>query len=134
MIDRINLLKNIGQFASVSSGNSLPVERLTVIYAENGRGKTNLAAILRSLATGERTPSIERKRFGAHTPPHVVIQLSDAHNLIFQAGKWNGQLPNLVVFDDTFVDRNVYSGLAVEVSHRKNMHELVLGVRGVELS
>ncbi len=134
MIDKINLLKNVGKFASVSSGNSLPLERLTLIYAENGRGKTTLAAILRSLATGEPTPIIERRRFGAQTPPHVVIQLSNARNLVFQAGKWNAQLPDLVIFDDTFVDRNVCSGLAVDVSHRKNLHELVLGIRGVELS
>ncbi len=135
MIDRINLLKNVGKFASVSSGNSLPLERLTLIYAENGRGKTTLAAILRSLATGEPTPIIERTRLGVEDSPHVVLCLTEEpHNLVFQNSRWNGALPELVVFDDAFVDQNVCSGLAVDVSHRKNLHELVLGIRGVELS
>ena len=135
MIDSIKHIRNIGQFASVSSGNSLPFKRLTLIYAENGRGKTTLAAILRSLATGDPTAVIERKRLGAENPPHAVIRLNDGpRNLVFQNGQWNGQLPNLVAFDDAFVDQNVCSGLAVESSHRKQLHELVLGTRGVELS
>jgi wobble nucleotide-excising tRNase len=55
MIDRIRLIRNIGQFDSVSAGANIPLARLTVVYAENGRGKTTLAAVLRSLATGETT-------------------------------------------------------------------------------
>ena len=135
MIDSIKLIRNIGRFASVSSGNSLSFKRLTLIYAENGRGKTTLAAILRSLATGDPTAIIERKRLGAENPPHAVIRLNDGpRDLVFQNGQWNGQLPNLVAFDDAFVDQNVCSGLAVESSHRKNLHELVIGRRGVGLS
>lgn len=51
-IDRFQLLRNVGQFDSVNGGANLALMRLTLIYAENGRGKTTLAAILRSAASG----------------------------------------------------------------------------------
>jgi wobble nucleotide-excising tRNase len=53
---------------------------------------------------------------------------------MFQNNAWNRTLPNMVVFDDVFVDENVYSGLAVGPEHRQNLHELILGSRGVALN
>jgi wobble nucleotide-excising tRNase len=53
MIDCLRLLRNVGQFDSVAAGADLPLARFSVIYAENGRGKTTIAAILRSLANGD---------------------------------------------------------------------------------
>ena len=38
------------------------------------------------------------------------------------------------MFDDHFVDENVFSGLDVASSHRQNLHELILGDRGVALN
>lgn len=43
MIERIQLIRNIGQFDSVASGGQIPFKKLTLFYAENGRGKTTLA-------------------------------------------------------------------------------------------
>jgi wobble nucleotide-excising tRNase len=45
--ERISLLRNVGQFDSVNAGAQIPLSRFSLIYAENGRGKTTLAAILR---------------------------------------------------------------------------------------
>lgn len=135
MIRRLRLLRNIGQFDSVDSAATISLARLVLIYAENGRGKTTLAAVLRSLATGDPVPIIERHRLAATDPPHVVLECDGGPpDAMFQSGAWNRTLPNLVVFDDVFVDQNVYSGLAVEAGHRQNLHELVLGARGVALS
>ena len=53
---------------------------------------------------------------------------------MFQNAVWNRTLPDLCVFDDSFVDANVYSGLVVHADHRKNLHELILGAQGVALS
>ena len=56
MISRLQLLRNIGSFDSVAEGANIPLARLTLIYAENGRGKTTLAAILRSLDAERAAP------------------------------------------------------------------------------
>src|SRR5271157_5877198 len=128
MINSIQLLRNIGLFDSVSAGASISLARLTLVYAENGRGKTTLAAILRSLASGDPLPITERRRLAAQHLPHVVIDCSGGPpSAVFQNGAWNRTLANMVVFDDHFVDQNVYSGLTVAAEHRQNLYELILG-------
>ncbi len=135
MIARLQLLRNVGQFDNVSTAASLVLKRLTLIYAENGRGKTTLAAILRSLASGEALPITERHRLGAAHPPEVIIACANATQVArFQNGVWSGPCPDVLVFDDVFVDRNVYSGLDVAAEHRQNLHELILGAQGVTLA
>ena len=135
MINSIQLLRNIGLFDSVSAGANISLARLTLVYAENGRGKTTLAAILRSLATGDPIPIAERRRLAAQHPPHVVLDCDGGTApAMFQNNAWNRMLSNLDVFDDVFVDQNVYSGLAVEAGHRQNLHELILGAQAVALN
>lgn len=135
MITRLHLLRNIGQFDSVSPAANLTLGRLTLIYAENGRGKTTLAAVLRSLVTGDPIPISERRRLAALHPPHIVVDCTGGPpHAMFQNNAWNRTLPNMIVFDDVFVDENVYSGLAVGVDHRQNLHEMILGSQGVALN
>ena len=135
MIDRLRLLRNIGSFDSVDDGANIPLARLTLIYAENGRGKTTLAAILRSLATGNPVSIAERRRLAALHPPHAVLDCTGGPPAaMFQNGSWNRTLPNMVVFDDVFVDENVYSGLVVGAEQRQKLHELILGAHAVTLN
>ena len=135
MIRRILLLRNIGQFDSVDAAATILLARLVLIYAENGRGKTTLAAVLRSLATGDPIPITERRRLAAAHPPHAVLDCDGGpSDAMFQNGIWNRTLPRLALFDDVFVDANIHSGLAVDARHRQNLHELVLGAQGVALS
>jgi wobble nucleotide-excising tRNase len=132
LIGRIQHVRSIGQFDAVAADTTL--SRLTLIYAENGRGKTTLAAILRSLASGDPIPISERRRLGADRPPHVVVGLADGTVAVFQDNVWSRRLENVLVFDDLFVDQNVCSGLDVDPEHRQNLHELVLGEEGVVLN
>lgn len=135
MIRRLRLLRNIGQFDSVNSAAAITLDRLVLIYAENGRGKTTLSAVLRSLASGDPLPITERHRLAAAHPPHIVLDCDGGPpDAIFQNGVWTRTLPHLAVFDDAFVDENIHSGLAVDARHRQKLHELVLGARGVALS
>jgi len=134
LIALLQLLRNVGHFDSVSAGAQLPLTKLTLIYAENSRGKTTLAAILRSLRNGDAGLIAERQRLGATHPPHVVIGLGGSPSLVFENGAWSATLPNLTVFDDNFVIANVCSGLAIGTEHRQNLHELILGAQGVALN
>jgi len=135
MIIRLQLLRNIGQFDSVNAAANIPLGPLTVVYSENGRGKTTLAAVLRSLATGNPIPIAERRRLAAQNPPHVVLECTGGPApAVFQNNAWNRTLPNVLVFDDVFIDENVHSGLTVQAHHRQNLHELILGAQAVTLS
>lgn len=135
MINQLQLIRNVGRFDSVNAAANIALGHLTLIYAENGRGKTTLAAILRSLATGDAIPIVERRRLAAQHPPHVIIGCAGGPPAaMFQNGSWNRNLANMVVFDDVFIDQNVYSGLVVGGDHRQNLHELILGAQGVALN
>jgi wobble nucleotide-excising tRNase len=133
MIERFQLLRNVGQFDSVNSGANLSLGPLTLVYAENGRGKTTLAAILRSLSTGDSALIEDRHRLGAANRPHIVLSVGGAQ-IVYQNGTWGQPLPSVAVFDDAFVAANVCSGIEIETTHRQNLHELILGAQGVALN
>jgi wobble nucleotide-excising tRNase len=135
MVRTFNLLRNVGKFDNVADGAQLPLSRLTVVYAENARGKTTLSAILRSLASGQTELVAERARLGAQHPPHVVIDTgAGTPAAVFQNGIWSRTAPEIVVFDDTFVAENVCSGIEVGATHRQNLHELIVGAQGIALA
>jgi len=131
MIEAIQLIRNIGTFDNVSSAQQ-KFEKATVIYAENGRGKTTISNILRSLGNNEPDYIEERKRLGATSTPHVVIQAGQSY--LYQNGSWSTHNPNIVVFDDNFVAENICSGIQLDPRHRQNLHELVIGSQGVSLN
>ena len=134
MIKNIRLLRNIGQFEHVDAGKSIDLTKLTLCFAENGRGKTTLTAILRSLSRNDPSPIVERKRFESSDDPHVVICANDDPNpTVFQDNTWNRPIPQIAVFDDTFVEENVYSGLNVSPQQRQHLHDLILGPEAVRL-
>lgn len=135
MLNRLQLFRNVGQFDLVAAAATITLGRMTLVYAENGRGKTTLSAILRSLATGDPLPIAERRRLGAADPPHIVIDCGGGPPpAMFQNNVWNRTVPNMTIFDDTFIDENICSGLVVDPDHRQRLHDLILGAQGVTLS
>jgi wobble nucleotide-excising tRNase len=135
MLNRFQLIRNVGSFDSVQGTAATDLAELTLIHAENGRGKTTLCAILRSLASGDPNLIKERSRLGAQHAPHVVVNCDGAPQpAVFQNNAWSRVIPDLVVFDDIFVAENVHSGLIVTSGHRQNLHELILGAQGVALA
>lgn len=132
-VERFQLLRNVGQFDSVNTGAQIALAPLTLVYAENGRGKTTLATIMRSLSTGDPVLIEDRHRLGATNRPHIVLTVGGAQ-IVYQNGAWGQPLPRVAVFDDAFVAANVCSGIEIETTHRQNLHELILGAQGVALN
>jgi wobble nucleotide-excising tRNase len=133
-IQRFQVIRNTTRFESHTGSDSTNLGSLALLYAENGRGKTSLSAILRSLRSGDPNPILARQRLGVESPPHVVIRMDDGPPVVFENGSWATSDPRLAVFDDAFVDENVFSGLSVGSSHRQGLHEVVVGQAGVELA
>ncbi|HVW54398.1 MAG TPA: AAA family ATPase [Rhizobiaceae bacterium] len=133
MIEHFQLLRNVGQFDNLSPPAPTALTPFTLIYAENARGKTTLAAVLRSLATNNPQLVLDRHRLGAQHPPQVVVRHAGGA-AVFQNGAWSHPLPDVAIFDDAFVSANVCSGIELQTVHRQNLHELILGAQGVALS
>lgn len=134
MVGHILSLSNVGQFDTIAPGVQLSFAPRSILYAENGRGKTTMAAILRSLSNGDPKLITDRHRVGAANVPHIMLQSLDGAQHTFQNGAWNAPIRDLVVFDDAFVAENICSGIEIEAGHRQNLHELILGAQGVALN
>ena len=121
MIRQFKYIQNVGRFAQIKGNADTALKRLSLIYSENGRGKTTLCAILRSLSSRENAPILERHRLSATSESKVVLDI-DGNDVVFDGSAWSTAGPPVLVFDEHFVDANVHSGLSIEAGHRQNLH------------
>ncbi|MGH2360036.1 MAG: AAA family ATPase, partial [bacterium] len=133
MLRKIIFVKNVGRFRSSASTPNPQLARHTLIFGANGFGKTTLCAILRSLQSGDSSHIAGRKTLGATADPSVDL-LVDGGNAQFQNGEWTKQIPELAVFDGTFIAENVHSGDVVDVDHRRGLYRVIIGGEGVALA
>src|SRR5258706_142469 len=134
MIRKFISIKNVGRFLSYGASKDVELKRHSLIFAENGRGKTTLCAILRSLQTGDATLVKGRTTLGVADPAEIKILLADDSTATFTKGGWNTTVPNLAIFDSTFVAENVYSGDAVELDHKRKLYGVIVGKQGADLA
>ena len=130
MLERIEEIQGIGLLHQLN-GKPFSLKKATLVYADNGRGKSTLTTVLRSLADGDPSLVLSRKTLDGTNQPSATIQLSNGHKVIFKDEKWSEQRPELLVFDAEFVTRNVHSGGDVDTEHRKNLLQFALGEAAV---
>ena len=133
MIEKFISIKNIGRFRDCSPRGDVAFRRLTLLFAENGRGKTTLCAIFRSLMTGRHEFISERKTLGANGPASVQIRLV-GNTVSFSNGAWNTTYSDIAIFDSVFIHDNVYAGDYVDHDHKKNLYRVIVGTQGVQLA
>lgn len=102
------------------------------MFAENGRGKTTLCAVLRSLSRNAPGIIIGRATLGSAGAPEVQL-LFESGNVAFRDGAWNAQA-TIAVFDGTFVSENVFAGDVVDTEQRRNLYQVIIGSQGVALA
>jgi wobble nucleotide-excising tRNase len=133
VINKILFIKNVGRFVNYSCHGDVEFQKLTLIFGENGRGKTMLSAILRSLGAGDAQCLLERRSIKSSKEPEVCVRVnSESHT--FKSGNWDAPVSEIDVFDTAFINENVYSGLYVDHEHRKNLYRFIVGKKGVQLA
>lgn len=133
MLKRITRIKNIGLLHDVSAAGTA-WEKATLIYAENGRGKSTLASVLRSCGSGDVALINTRKTLDSNNPPEVEVQFENGGKLTvvsYVGGAWTSTKPEILVFDAEFVEKNVYSGADVRPDQRQGLLEFALGQQAV---
>ena len=130
MLERIEEIQGIGLLYQ-ANGRPHTCHKVTLIYGDNGRGKSTLATILRSVSTGSAALVMGYKTIDGTLPPKVVLHFGSGYKVCFETGKWSESRPELMVFDADFVVRNVHSGGLVSTDHRKNLLEFALGEAAV---
>lgn len=133
MLNKIITLDNLGVFRH-GTPRAADFDRVTLLYAENGRGKSTISAALASLSTGDVGPLVARSTFGGGAQKIVVRCTAGgaSANVQFDGTKWSTSVPYIVVFDQHFIERNVYAGSEVQTAHHEALLEFALGTAAVK--
>jgi wobble nucleotide-excising tRNase len=130
VLERVICIDNVGVFKKGVQHVS-PLKKLTLIYADNARGKSTLSSVMLSCASQDAKELQGRKTFGATADQKVVMRFTPpaaaSFNAEFSAAGWSGEKPNLHVFNQTFVERNVYAQGDVLPEQRESLLNLALG-------
>lgn len=135
MINKVERLTSIGKFRAYIAAGQVNFKKLTLIYGDNGGGKTTLTSVFRSLTTNN--PEIIRSRISTnHSAPQAaqISQVGTSNTFhTFGTTGWTAAIPDIEIFDIHFVNDNVYSGFDFRDDHRKHLHQFVVGAQGVAI-
>ena len=133
MLERFDRVAKLGLFEDYTHAPGCEFGVITLIYGENGVGKSTLAAALDSLRERNATEIVRRSSLPGDVPPTLKVRL-DGKDYTFDGHDWNDQPPHdtLEVFFPGFVTRNVHASTGVDPEHKRNLCEHVLGRKAVE--
>lgn len=131
MLTDVRYVQNIGRFEKASPLANAGFGRCTLVFGENGWGKSTLADILRSLTTNNPAIVLGRKTLAGGPEQKAVLRI-DGQEAVFEKRAWSGPRPRIAIYDSVFINENVFSGDVVSADHLKNQYGLVVGAEGVE--
>ncbi len=131
-LQKIIDIQKIGRFEKLTAPGALRFSKATLIFGENGWGKSTLADILRSL-TRNHPDIIKGRKTLATGGSQKVLLLVDGQQCVFDGAAWTGTRPRIAIFDQAFINENVFSGDSVSLDHMKRQYGLVVGAEGVAL-
>ena len=129
-LKEIKYIQNIGRFEKCQSVADATFGVCTLVFGENGWGKSTLADLLRSLTTNNPDIVIGRKTLTGG-PEQKAIMRFGTQQVVFEDGAWTGGRPHIAVYDSVFVNENAFSGDVVTNEHLQNQYGMVVGEEGV---
>jgi len=140
MVRKFIKIQKIGRFKNFSASGDISLDRVNIIYGENSQGKTTLVSILRSLFLKNPELIRERKTFGSGTKQQIVeLFLQDNNNryltFTFKNDSWSSDInEDIEIFDDFFINENIYTGLEIQSDHQKHLFQFAVGKEAVRLA
>lgn len=133
MISKLVKLLGVGTLHEPLPDGSISFGKRTIIFGENGRGKSTFVAVLRSLSQGTVDALRGRKTIGGRHEPVAELLLGNKKHCFGTSG-WDVAHDKISIFDAVFVAENVYAGTTIETNQRKNLLNFALGATGVNLA
>lgn len=134
MLEKVIRLDGVGIFHNGTPA-ARDLAKLTLIYSDNARGKSTLAAILRAAASGDSVALTSRATIGGTRPTAVHLRFREAaggRSVKFENGVWDGTALHVHVFDNAFVENNVYAAGEVSTGHHEALLDFALGTAAVD--
>ena len=130
LLTKIKFIQNIGRFENCKTVADASFDRCTLVFGENGWGKSTLADLLRSLTTNNPDILIGRKTLAGGSEQKAILHFG-SQQATFENNTWSGFKPTIAVYDSVFVNENVFSGDVVSHQHLKKQYGLVIGEEGI---
>ncbi|HTC00348.1 MAG TPA: AAA family ATPase, partial [Ferruginibacter sp.] len=140
MIKKFVKISGTGKFLNYNHSTPLisfrttDFEKINLIYGENGSGKTTLSVILKSLK-GNNALLSRKRSFDTTFPQTIEVLTNSTVNSLhtFANGTWNNHKSDIEIFDIHFINENIYTGLEIQNTHKKNLFEIIFGQQGIQL-
>ena len=128
MLERIDSISNLGLFSDYTHVEGCAFADLTVVFGENGVGKTTIAALLDAMRCGDTPAMLRRSSLISSSAPTAMLSFGD-NAYCFDGTVWDARPPDdtIDVYFSDFISRNVYSGESIESGHRRQLCEFALG-------
>jgi len=130
MLWRIQQLRRVGRFEKWDSAAARRDEarfrRLTLVYGRNASGKSTLSRVLHAAAQQSTSEMALDRTLSCDGTSEVTLELASG-TCRFNGAEWTGPVPNVVVFDRSYVESNIYIGRKSSKDHRKELLRLALG-------
>ena len=130
MISKIHSICGVGTFKHFEPTSPIVLKKLNLIFSENGKGKSTIADMFRSMKSDEVERLAGRTSIGSDDQ-HVVLEVN-RNRVVFENGNWTPRFNQVLVFDEVFVHENIYEGLSVDKEHRQNLFEVVVGSSAIK--
>lgn len=133
MLEKILKLEGVGLFANPLA-KAIEFKQATLIYADNGRGKSTLSAVMRACAAADAQVMAARATIGGTSATRAQFRFklpTGGTNVTFDGGVWDAAMPSLMIFDQAFIERNVYAGGEVQADHHQSLLDFALGTAAV---
>jgi len=133
MLETVVKIGNVGVLQNATPAR-VDLQKVALIYADNARGKSTLSSLLWACAESDAAAVLERKTVGAAAPPQVVLRFKTGQATSvasFDGTTWGAHPAKLAVFNQEFVERNVFASDGVKPEHREKLLEFALGVTAV---
>ncbi|MCA6116566.1 AAA family ATPase [Bradyrhizobium sp. WSM 1738] len=129
-IIKIDHIGAVGRFRAYKAQGDVTFKKYTLIFGENGRGKTTFCSILRSMRLNDPAHVLGRKTLGQEKSPVIIMKLAGGEAR-FANGAWSSHGQRIHLFDAQYVADNVYFGDAIGTEQRRNLCKLMLGDEGI---
>lgn len=136
MLKKVIRVQNVGL---LRNGSPSPVtfDRVTLVFGENGRGKSTIATALRAASEHDGDELARNQTIDTSDAPAIELLFvsgdGTANNVKLHEGSWTGVRPDVHVFDPGFVEGNVFSGQDIRPDQRQALLQFALGEGAVQL-
>jgi wobble nucleotide-excising tRNase len=132
MFKRFISISHLGRFETHTALEAHEFLKWNIIYGKNGKGKSTLTALLKSVGENQPNYLLARKTLGQpNTPNAKLLFINDTDgssiSVEFNGITWDQTPQKILVFDQDFIDTNIFLGTHIDYTQKRGLYEIFVG-------